>query len=223
MDECSTLNGSCEHICINTLGSFGCSCRRGWQLHIDGYTCVGQFTLCCSATCFTPPTCLLGLFRQAHSVARAAKRLPCTISRSELVFVCVRVVQILTNANCRTVVVLTPAATPLEDTPATVPSLCCWTPTTATAPVRMSICIIFMSTYIFQYSFFLKEILEQPQTLMRHTRCLWICSALPGDSHIIFCDEAHERYAFQHLHTTYRSNNYSCSVCISACGFASYF
>lgn len=42
MDECSALNGTCDHICINTLGSFQCSCRPGYQLHIDGHTCVGR-------------------------------------------------------------------------------------------------------------------------------------------------------------------------------------
>lgn len=42
MDECSALNGTCEHICVNTQGSFQCSCRPGYQLHIDGHTCVGQ-------------------------------------------------------------------------------------------------------------------------------------------------------------------------------------
>uniref|UniRef100_A0A3B4TW66 EGF-like domain-containing protein n=2 Tax=Seriola TaxID=8160 RepID=A0A3B4TW66_SERDU len=41
-NSCLTLNGTCEHVCINTLGSFQCSCRPGYQLHIDGHTCVGQ-------------------------------------------------------------------------------------------------------------------------------------------------------------------------------------
>lgn len=42
VDECLVLNGTCEHICVNTRGSFQCSCRPGYQLHIDGRTCVGQ-------------------------------------------------------------------------------------------------------------------------------------------------------------------------------------
>lgn len=42
VDECLVLNGTCEHICINTQGSFQCLCRSGYQLHIDGHTCVGQ-------------------------------------------------------------------------------------------------------------------------------------------------------------------------------------
>lgn len=42
VDECLAPNGTCEHICVNTLGSFQCSCRPGYQLHIDGRTCVGQ-------------------------------------------------------------------------------------------------------------------------------------------------------------------------------------
>lgn len=42
VDECSAPNGTCEHFCINTVGSFRCSCKPGYQLHIDGCTCVGQ-------------------------------------------------------------------------------------------------------------------------------------------------------------------------------------
>uniref|UniRef100_A0A673AA13 EGF-like domain-containing protein n=1 Tax=Sphaeramia orbicularis TaxID=375764 RepID=A0A673AA13_9TELE len=38
---CLAQNGTCEHVCINTQGSFQCSCRPGYQLHIDGHTCVG--------------------------------------------------------------------------------------------------------------------------------------------------------------------------------------
>lgn len=59
VDECLVLNGTCEHICVNTQGSFQCSCRPGYQLHIDGRTCVGQSPprrspLCCLPAHFSP-------------------------------------------------------------------------------------------------------------------------------------------------------------------------
>ncbi|MEQ2180042.1 hypothetical protein GOODEAATRI_031551, partial [Goodea atripinnis] len=60
VDECSAPNGTCEHICINTMGSFRCSCKPGYQLHIDGHTCV-DIDECklqnggCSHTCSNSP------------------------------------------------------------------------------------------------------------------------------------------------------------------------
>ncbi|KAM9848933.1 uncharacterized protein ACBR49_008224 [Aulostomus maculatus] len=60
VNECLSLNGTCEHICINIQGSFQCSCRPGFQLHIDGHTCV-DIDECklqnggCSHTCTNSP------------------------------------------------------------------------------------------------------------------------------------------------------------------------
>ena len=42
IDECSDNNGDCSHRCINSQGSFNCSCLPGyklnqeWQGHCDG-------------------------------------------------------------------------------------------------------------------------------------------------------------------------------------------
>lgn len=38
-DECSSNNGGCQHECINTLGSFICSCHNGFTLHENGRDC----------------------------------------------------------------------------------------------------------------------------------------------------------------------------------------
>ncbi|XP_017319765.2 complement C1r subcomponent isoform X1 [Ictalurus punctatus] len=56
IDECSTpdLNDSelrCSQICLNTLGSYLCTCSHGYQLQADQHTCV----LDCSGGVFTEP------------------------------------------------------------------------------------------------------------------------------------------------------------------------
>ncbi|CAH0558861.1 unnamed protein product [Brassicogethes aeneus] len=38
-DECSTINHSCEQDCKNTIGSYECTCRIGYELHSDGKKC----------------------------------------------------------------------------------------------------------------------------------------------------------------------------------------
>lgn len=39
-DECSEFEGElCAHICTNTIDSYYCSCRQGFQLQSDGKSC----------------------------------------------------------------------------------------------------------------------------------------------------------------------------------------
>lgn len=38
-DECATKEHGCQHECINTLGSFRCECKIGYELHSDGKRC----------------------------------------------------------------------------------------------------------------------------------------------------------------------------------------
>ncbi|KAL5017782.1 hypothetical protein ScPMuIL_003504 [Solemya velum] len=38
-DECATDFHGCDHICVNTLGSFRCECKIGYELHSDGKKC----------------------------------------------------------------------------------------------------------------------------------------------------------------------------------------
>ncbi|XP_050394072.2 tolloid-like protein 1 [Patella vulgata] len=38
-DECKTELHGCDHVCENTLGSFKCTCRIGYELHSDGKRC----------------------------------------------------------------------------------------------------------------------------------------------------------------------------------------
>lgn len=38
-DECSSIDHGCEQECVNTLGSYECTCRIGYELHSDGKKC----------------------------------------------------------------------------------------------------------------------------------------------------------------------------------------
>nr|BAU69611.1 C1ra [Sphyrna zygaena]BAU69612.1 C1rb [Sphyrna zygaena] len=45
IDECSQTDGEdsiCDQVCHNSLGSFFCSCRRGYKLQADGKSCEAQ-------------------------------------------------------------------------------------------------------------------------------------------------------------------------------------
>ena len=42
VNECQTSNGGCEQVCTNTIGSFECSCNRGFSLSSDGVNCNGK-------------------------------------------------------------------------------------------------------------------------------------------------------------------------------------
>ncbi len=45
IDECSTNIGGCSDDCVNTIGSFFCTCPTGFQLDVDGRTCIGMSIL----------------------------------------------------------------------------------------------------------------------------------------------------------------------------------
>ncbi|KAL8603880.1 hypothetical protein ACOMHN_049698 [Nucella lapillus] len=38
-DECTSPSHGCDHICVNTMGSYRCECRIGYELHSDGKRC----------------------------------------------------------------------------------------------------------------------------------------------------------------------------------------
>ena len=40
INECLVDNGSCDHECLNQVGSFECRCRNGYRL-ANGVECVG--------------------------------------------------------------------------------------------------------------------------------------------------------------------------------------
>lgn len=42
IDECSDGSHDCEQMCINTPGSFTCSCDEGYEALKNGRSCVGM-------------------------------------------------------------------------------------------------------------------------------------------------------------------------------------
>jgi len=47
VDECASGNGMlCRNgQCVNTVGSFQCLCNDGYEVALDGRTCVGEYFL----------------------------------------------------------------------------------------------------------------------------------------------------------------------------------
>ena len=41
-DECKSSLHNCQHICLNTFGSYKCKCRPGFELSKDAKTCIGK-------------------------------------------------------------------------------------------------------------------------------------------------------------------------------------
>nr|XP_047926109.1 signal peptide, CUB and EGF-like domain-containing protein 2 isoform X2 [Anser cygnoides]XP_047926110.1 signal peptide, CUB and EGF-like domain-containing protein 2 isoform X2 [Anser cygnoides]XP_047926111.1 signal peptide, CUB and EGF-like domain-containing protein 2 isoform X2 [Anser cygnoides] len=39
-DECTFNNGGCQHICVNTVGSYECRCKEGFFLSDNQHTCI---------------------------------------------------------------------------------------------------------------------------------------------------------------------------------------
>jgi hypothetical protein len=44
-NECSRGNGGCDQACHNTLGSYFCSCWKGYRIAANQHTCEGRFIL----------------------------------------------------------------------------------------------------------------------------------------------------------------------------------
>ena len=42
VNECRVNNGGCDHGCINTVSSYYCTCRTGYNLQSDKHSCKGN-------------------------------------------------------------------------------------------------------------------------------------------------------------------------------------
>uniref|UniRef100_H2ZSP4 Uncharacterized protein n=1 Tax=Latimeria chalumnae TaxID=7897 RepID=H2ZSP4_LATCH len=51
IDECEENNSTCEQICINTVNSYNCSCREGYQVNSYINECLNMSTCVENATC----------------------------------------------------------------------------------------------------------------------------------------------------------------------------
>lgn len=45
INECLTRKGGCDDNCINTLGSYYCTCNTGYRLLSDKRNCVGKYII----------------------------------------------------------------------------------------------------------------------------------------------------------------------------------
>ena len=45
INECHSNNGNCQHNCVNTNGSYHCTCNAGYLLHSDQRRCIGNIIL----------------------------------------------------------------------------------------------------------------------------------------------------------------------------------
>ena len=45
VDECIKGSDGCDHTCVNTIGSFHCSCPAGYGLTSNGISCIGKWCL----------------------------------------------------------------------------------------------------------------------------------------------------------------------------------
>ena len=55
INECSTSNGGCDHVCTNTEGNISCSCNSGFTLATDGRSCKCGETLTADSGSFQSP------------------------------------------------------------------------------------------------------------------------------------------------------------------------
>ncbi|XP_033008803.1 signal peptide, CUB and EGF-like domain-containing protein 2 isoform X3 [Lacerta agilis] len=59
IDECQASNGGCDHFCRNTVGSFDCSCKKGFKLLTDEKSCQDidecTFERTCDHICINHP------------------------------------------------------------------------------------------------------------------------------------------------------------------------
>ena len=75
-DECQNSNGGCQEKCVNTVGSYICSCREGFELQNDKHSCKeGKRIFLVNLICTGFDSCL-----RAPSHSRMKCALPLALS-----------------------------------------------------------------------------------------------------------------------------------------------
>lgn len=74
LDECDeSAPRRCDHVCVNTVGSFRCDCRPGFALQPDGRTCQPLGPCNDVFETRTRPTSDFGVVNARFFVARTGK------------------------------------------------------------------------------------------------------------------------------------------------------
>uniref|UniRef100_A0A8C2KSP7 Signal peptide, CUB and EGF-like domain-containing protein 2 n=1 Tax=Cyprinus carpio TaxID=7962 RepID=A0A8C2KSP7_CYPCA len=96
IDECRMNNGGCDHVCRNTVGSFECSCKKGYKLLTNERTCQDidecSFDRACDHTCVNSPGSFQCYCHKGHvlyGVAHCGDIDECSINRGGCKFGCV--------------------------------------------------------------------------------------------------------------------------------------
>ncbi|KAF6116042.1 signal peptide, CUB domain and EGF like domain containing 3 [Phyllostomus discolor] len=96
IDECRLNNGGCDHICRNTVGSFECSCKKGYKLLINERNCQDidecSFDRTCDHVCVNTPgsfQCLCHHGYLLYGVTHCGDVDECSINRGGCRFGCI--------------------------------------------------------------------------------------------------------------------------------------
>ncbi|KAK1335951.1 hypothetical protein QTO34_003751 [Cnephaeus nilssonii] len=99
IDECQTRNGGCDHFCKNTVGSFDCSCKKGFKLLTDEKSCqdVDECSLdrTCDHSCINHPgtfTCACNKGYTLYGFTHCGDTNECSINNGGCQQVCVNTV-----------------------------------------------------------------------------------------------------------------------------------
>ena len=71
INECDLENDGCQQICINTNGSYNCSCNPGYTLNTDGQFCTGEHYMINvdHSPVLQQPIATAPLLHQSHSLS----------------------------------------------------------------------------------------------------------------------------------------------------------
>ena len=66
VDECKYNNGECSQVCVDTYDSYYCTCRRGYRLARNEYSCPGKLSQSISIISTISYNCQAGIVPSAR-------------------------------------------------------------------------------------------------------------------------------------------------------------